>query len=269
MNSWSFGIRDAVDILCVAIVIYFLLRMIRGTRAVQMLMGLGIVVAAYFLARHFGLYTVEWIFGQFFSVFIVILVVLFQNEIRRALVRVAFNPLVASENAAKSLAYMLTESAEALVKRGWGGLIVIERETGLRHLYDTGVELDTPLTPDLVLAMFCPEAPMHDGAIIVRQTEHGGRIRAARVILPLAQAKDVPGALGTRHRAAVGLSEETDVLVIVVSEERRDIHLVREGRIGDALDGPELYRRLMQCFQPDIDHHTVITMVRRGGEGSR
>ncbi|RMH62326.1 MAG: diadenylate cyclase [Zetaproteobacteria bacterium] len=266
MNSWSFGLRDAIDILCVAVVVYFLLRMIRGTRAMQMLMGLGIVVAVYFLARHFGLFTVEWIFGHFFSAFIVILVVLFQHEIRRALVRVAFNPLVASEDAARSLAHMLMESAVALVERGWGGLIVVERETGLRHLYETGVELDTPLSPDLVLALFCPQAPMHDGAIIVRQTEQGGRIRAARVLLPLAQAKDVPGALGTRHRAAIGLSEEADALVIVVSEERRDIHLVREGHIEGPLDGLELHRRLMQCFQPDIDHHTVITMVRGKGQ---
>ncbi len=263
MDNWSFGARDALDILVVAVIVYFALRMIRGTRAVQMLIGLAIVVAAYFLARHFGLFTVEWIFGQFFSAFIIILVVLFQHEIRRALVRVAFNPLVASETSAKALAYMLMESAGSLVERGWGGLIVVERETGLRHLYDTGVEMDAPLSPDIVQAFFCPDAPMHDGAIIVRQNEQGGRIRAARVILPLAQAKDVAGSFGTRHRAAVGLTEETDALVIVVSEERRDIHLVQEGRIGEALDGAQLYDRLMRCFQPDIDHHSVIVMMKR------
>ncbi|RMG90952.1 MAG: diadenylate cyclase [Zetaproteobacteria bacterium] len=264
MENWTFGLVDALDILVVATVVYFALRMIRGTRAVQMLMGLGMVVVAYFAARYFGLFTVEWLFGQFFSAFIIILVVLFQNEIRRALVRVAFNPLAASEEAAKAMAHRLMESAVALTERGWGGLIVVERETGLRHLYDSGLELEAPLSADIVLSLFCPQAPMHDGAIIVRQSEDGGKICAARVILPLAQAKDLAGAYGTRHRAAVGLTEESDALVIVVSEERRDIHLVQEGKIGSALTGPELYDRLMRCFQPDIDHHTMIVKMKRG-----
>lgn len=244
MMQWQFGLTDAVDIAVVAVVVYFFLRLIRGTRAVQMLIGVAIVAATYELARRFGLFTVEWMFGHFFSAFMIILVVLFQQEIRRALMRVAVNPLASGSQPAVVMLDILVESAFALVHRGWGGLIVIERETGLRHLYESGVEMDAPLRSDMVQALFCPEAPMHDGAIIVRLDERGGRIVAARVLLPLAQANAVPGDFGTRHRAAVGLTEESDALVIVVSEETGDVHLVEEGKLGEPLSSAELHQAL-------------------------
>jgi diadenylate cyclase len=248
VNNWQFGILDVVDIMVVAVVVYFFLRLIRGTRAVQMLMGVAIVVVAYELARAFGLFTVEWMFGHFFSAFMVILVVLFQQEIRRALMRVGVNPLSSANAPAEDMLDILVESAFALVHRGWGGLLVVERETGLRHLYETGVEMNAPLRPDIIQALFCPDAPMHDGAVIICRETRGGRIMAARVLLPLAQATAVPGDYGTRHRAAVGLSEETDALVIVVSEERGDIHLVEEGQLGASLSSRELRDALAQCL---------------------
>jgi len=198
MGNWQFGIADIADIAVVAIVVYFFLRLIRGTRAVQMLIGVAIVVVVYQLAREFGLFTVEWIFSHFFSAFIVILVVLFQQEIRRALMRVAVNPLSGGSGADATTIAMLVESAFSLVHRGWGGLIVIERDTGLRHLFDSGVELDAPVQPDVIQSLFCPDSPMHDGAVVV----DGARVVAARVLLPLAQSNAVPGDFGTRHRAA-------------------------------------------------------------------
>jgi diadenylate cyclase len=244
MSGWQFGILDAVDIAVVAVVVYFFLRLIRGTRAVQMLIGLAIVVVTYELARFFGLFTVEWIFGHFFSAFMVILVVLFQQEIRRALMRVATNPLSSSGGPDEAMIDALAESAFSLVHSGWGGLIVIERDTGLRHLYESGVEMNAPIRPDVIQAIFCPHAPMHDGAIIVSRSNGEGRIMAARALLPLAQANAVPGSFGTRHRAAVGLSEETDALVIVVSEEKGEVHLVDAGRLGEALTSYELRQGL-------------------------
>jgi diadenylate cyclase len=246
VNNWQFGILDVMDILVVAVVVYFFLRLVRGTRAVQMLIGIAIVVVVYEMARTFGLFTVEWMFGHFFSAFMVILVVLFQQEIRRALMRVGVNPLASGNTPAEAMLDILVESAFSLVHRGWGGLLVIERETGLRHLYETGVEMNAPLRPDMIQALFCPDAPMHDGAVIICREADGGRIMAARVLLPLAQAIAVPGDYGTRHRAAVGLSEETDALVIVVSEERGDIHLVEEGRLGASLSSLELRDALAQ-----------------------
>lgn len=240
MSNWQFGLVDLLDISVVAVVVYFFLSLIRGTRAVQMLIGIAVVVVTYQLAKSFGLFTVEWMFGHFFSAFMVILVVLFQQEIRRALMRVAANPLASGSTTSDEMLDALVESAFSLVHRGWGGLIVVERETGLRHLFESGVEMDVPLRADIMQALFCPEAPMHDGAVIVRRDSAEGRIVAARVLLPLAQANAVPGNFGTRHRAAVGLSEETDALVVVVSEERGEAHLVEEGQIGRAMSSREL-----------------------------
>jgi len=235
MEAWHFGIRDLIDIGLVAVVIYFVLSLIRGTRAVQMLIGIAVVVVVYELARAFGLLTVEWLFGHFFSAFIVILVVLFQHEIRRGLMQMGKNPLAANvDRGGERTIEGLVDASFALVHRNWGGLIVIERDTGLRHLYDSGVEVNAALRPDVVMSLFCPQAPLHDGAIIVRD----GRIVAARVLLPLTQSNIPSG--GTRHRAAMGLSEESDALIIVVSEEHRTVRLVEAGGMGDALGAPSL-----------------------------
>jgi len=222
------------------------LRLIRGTRAEQMLIGVAVVLVVYELARIFDLLTIEWIFSQFFSVFIVIMVVLFQHEIRRGLMRVAVNPLSSGAIPKDAMIEMLVESSLSLIHRDWGGLIVIERETGLKHLYDSGVEMDAALRPDMVQALFCPDAPMHDGAVIVKADERGGRIVAARVLLPLAQANALAGDFGTRHRAAVGLTEESDALVLVISEERGDLHLAEEGRLNGPLGSAELRKLLVE-----------------------
>ncbi|MDT8376481.1 MAG: diadenylate cyclase [Mariprofundaceae bacterium] len=260
MGEWQFGIRDAVDIALVAVVIYYVLRLIRGTRAEQMLIGVAVVLAVYELARMFDLLTIEWIFSQFFSVFIVIMVVLFQHEIRRGLMRVAVNPLASGATPKDALIDMLVESVLSLVHRDWGGLIVIERETGLKHLYESGVEMDVALRPDIVQAIFCPDAPMHDGAVIVRAGDQGGRIVAARVLLPLAQASALAGGFGTRHRAAVGLTEESDALVLVVSEERGDLHLAEEGSLVGPLGSAELRRLLVErlSLSPSRKQHDSL-----------
>ena len=244
-DRWQFGFIDLIDIALVAVVVYFVLRLIRGTRAVQMLIGLAVVMLVYGLSRAFGLLTVEWMFGHFFSAFIIIIVVLFQNEIRRGLMRVAANPLISVSPDAGTLIDALIESSYSLAHRGWGGLIVIERATGLKHLYESGVELEAPVRADIVQALFCPQAPMHDGAVIVR----AGNFVAARVLLPLAQASALEGGFGTRHRAAVGLTEESDALVIVVSEENGEVRLAREGRLSEALDSQGLRRELSQQLQ--------------------
>ncbi|MDX8411061.1 MAG: diadenylate cyclase CdaA [Mariprofundaceae bacterium] len=235
MEAWHFGIRDLIDIGLVAVVIYFVLSLIRGTRAVQMLIGIAVVVVVYELARSFGLLTVEWLFGHFFSAFIVILVVLFQHEIRRGLMQMGKNPLATNmDRGGESTNEGVVDASFALVHRGWGGLIVIERDTGLRHLYDSGVEINAALRPDVVISLFCPQAPLHDGAIIVRD----GCIVAARVLLPLTQTNISSG--GTRHRAAMGLSEESDALIVVVSEEQRSVRIAEGGRLSNALDAAEL-----------------------------
>jgi len=254
MMNWQFNMLDVIDISVVVVVVYFALRLIRGTRAEQMLIGLAVLLVVYELARMFGLLTVEWIFSQFFSVFIVILVVLFQHEIRRGLMRVAVNPLTPQQHPVEDMVEVLVESAMALVHRGWGGLIVIERDTGLKHLLESAVEMKVALRSDMIQTLFCPQTPMHDGAVVVRYMEGHAAIVGARVLLPLAQADALSGGFGTRHRAAVGLSEESDALILVVSEERGEVHLAEEGQLSKALDTAalkqELSRRLQsQSFQ--------------------
>jgi diadenylate cyclase len=250
--NFQLSMLDIVDISVVAVVIYFALRLMRGTRAEQMLIGLAVLFLIYEAARFFGLLTVEWMFSQFFSVFIVILVVLFQHEIRRGLMRVAVNPLTPQAKPMDTIVESLVESAVALVHRGWGGLIVIERETGLKHLTESGVEMQVALRSDVIQTLFCPKAPMHDGAVVVQTSSRGAHIIAARVLLPLAQANALPGGFGTRHRAAVGLTEESDALVLIVSEERGDIRLAEEGQLSKALDTDALKKELYQRFQAQL-----------------
>jgi len=244
---------DVVDIALVSLFVYFALRLVRGTRAEQMLVGLVVLMAVYALARYFSLLTLEWLFSQFFSFFIVIMVVLFQHEIRRGLMKVAFNPLsLSSSTSVEKMVNDLADSAVALTQRHWGALFVIERDTGLNHLIDPAVQLDIPLCPDTALTIFCPKAPLHDGAVVVRQSVDGGHMVAARVLLPLTQAHTLPGDYGTRHRAAVGLTEESDALVIVVSEERGQIHIASQQGLSEALDRRTLVASLLQELRPSV-----------------
>ncbi|MDQ6952303.1 MAG: diadenylate cyclase [Mariprofundaceae bacterium] len=237
---------DLVDIFVVAVVVYFALRLIRGTRAEQMLIGLAVLFVVYKAARAFDLLTVEWMFSQFFSAFIVIFVVLFQSEIRRGLMHVAANPWAPSPHSIEDMVEELIASSQSLIRRKWGGTIVIERETGLKHLMESGVNIEAPLSPDVIQTLFCPHTPLHDGAVIVQNGSHGVCIVAARVLLPLAQANSLPGGFGTRHRSAVGVTEESDALVLVISEERGEIHIARDGILTPALKGDILRVELLR-----------------------
>ena len=246
IESIQLSAMDVLDISLVAVVIYYVLRLIRGTHAEQMLIGLVLMLVLYEVATRFGLVTVEWIFNQVFSVFIVILVVLFQAEIRKGLVRVAVNPLSATTTPQKNLAASVNEATKLLVKKEWGALIVFERETGLKHLDESGVVLHAQAEPELMVTLFSPDTPLHDGAIVVALDAQGSpEIRSARVLLPLAKSKEVEGSFGTRHRAAIGLTEENDALVLVVSEERGDIHLVENGELSTPLREKDLENELL------------------------
>jgi len=251
LTTWAhhqLSILDVIDMLVVAVVVYFALRLIRGTRAEQMLIGLAVLFVIYKVARAFDLLTVEWMFSQFFSAFIVIFVVLFQSEIRRGLMHVAVNPWAPTPHSLEKMIEVLVASSQSLVKRKWGGTVVIERETGLKHMMESGVKMQVPLTEDTLQTIFCPYAPMHDGAVVVQNTSQGVCIVAARVLLPLAQAGSLPGGFGTRHRSAVGVTEESDALVLVISEERGEIHLAYEGVLSPPLKHDvlknELFRHL-------------------------
>lgn len=236
-------LADAVDILIIAMLIYWLINLIRGTRAVSMLIGLLVVVGMYSASQYFELYTLSYILDNFLSSAFLLIVVIFQNDIRRALTEVGRGTLFAGDRKQRSQWIdEITRAAVMLAGRKIGALMVLEREVGLNEYLDAGTLIDARVSRELLASIFLPQSPIHDGAVIVRQ----GRIAAAGCFLPLTANPAVSKSLGSRHRAAIGLSEETDAAVVVVSEEEGTISLVREGRITRDIDAGALRATLAQ-----------------------
>ncbi|MBK7947505.1 MAG: TIGR00159 family protein [Deltaproteobacteria bacterium] len=229
--------RDTVDILLVTAGIYWLLLLIRGTRAVQILVGLIVLIALSLASELFQLAALGMILERFLDFAVLIIVILFQNDIRRALARVGrgFFPSFA-ESRDIQIVEEIVRAAGSLSQRRQGALIVLERETNLADMIEAGVSVDAALTKELLLSIFHPTSPMHDGAVIIQE----GRVASAGCILPLTVRTDLPEGLGTRHRAAVGITEETDALVVVVSEETSSISVVLGGEMVRGLDAPRL-----------------------------
>jgi diadenylate cyclase len=227
---------DVIDILLVAIIIYRLLEMIRGTRAFQILGGLGLIFVGYVLSQLLGLYTLHWLLSTFVGSLLLVVVVLFQTEIRRALARFARNPFSTSTTVELEFAEELARSATALINRRIGALIVLEKETGLNEYIDEGIKLDAAVSRELLVSIFLPSSPIHDGAVIIRR----GRIVAAGCFFPLATEVELDKDFGTRHRAAIGVSQESDALVLVISEERAQISVAHFGRITSNLTSEQL-----------------------------
>jgi uncharacterized protein (TIGR00159 family) len=238
----GFRWRDALDILLVAILIYQVLLMFRGTRTVQMLVGLGLLLGASVAARRVELHSIEWVLDNFWSFWVIALVVLFQPEFRRALTRIGHQQVVQSvlgvsyEERAQ-VADEVASAAAALAERRIGALIVLERATGLRQYAELGLPLDAIVSADLLGTVFMPGSPLHDGAVIIQRT----RVGAAGCFLPLSRDLHVARTLGTRHRAALGIAEETDAVAVVVSEETGQIAIAVDGQIDRPVD-PEALR---------------------------
>ncbi len=243
----DFRWQDVVDMTIIAFVLYQLGLLIRGTRAVQMIMGLVVLAAVYQGAQYFELYTVNWVLDSIGNVLLIIVVVVFQHDIRRMLTQVGTGPLFSGlpRVAHGQVIEELTRAAVTLAGRRIGALIVVAREVGLNEYMDGGTRLDAQVTKELIQSIFVPSSPLHDGALVIQH----GRIVAAGCFLPLTTNPNVSKTLGTRHRAAIGLTEETDAVVIVVSEEEGKISLVREGRITRDLDAGILRSTLQQLFR--------------------
>ena len=241
--------QDLVDIAIIAFVSYRVINLIRGTRAAQMLMGLLVVFATYLGSQYFELYTLNWVLDNFLASMILVIVVIFQNDIRRALTQVGAGPTFAGGPEKVAHAQALEEvvrAAAGLAAKRTGALIVFEREVGLNEYIEVGTRLDARVSRELIQSIFLPTSPIHDGALIVQR----GRITAGGCFLPLTTNPSVSKTLGTRHRAAIGLTEETDAVVVVVSEEEGKVSLVREGRITRDLDPGTLRSTLQQLLSP-------------------
>ncbi len=245
----SFRLRDAIDILVVAAVLYRVFVMFKETRAVQMLLGLGGLMVASFVARRFELFSTSWLLENFWSFWVLALIVLFQPELRRALAQLGQSRLfqgmsLAAREQQSHLLDDVVKAAEALAGRRIGALFVLERSTGLRNYAELGVPLDALVSADLLVSLFLPYSPLHDGAVFIR----GDRVAAAGCFLPLSRNTQLGRTMGTRHRAALGLAEETDAVVLVVSEETGRISLAVGGHMETPLDRDSLGRRLVELF---------------------
>ncbi|MEW5977204.1 MAG: diadenylate cyclase CdaA [Acidobacteriota bacterium] len=241
--SWT----AIVDIFIVAALIYQILLLIRGTRAVQMALGLGFLVLFFYVTRWLQLETVQWILTNILPYFVFGIIVLFAAEIRRALANIGKNPLIRrfSRNPLVEVYDEIVLAAASLASQRIGGLIVIERDIGLKNYIESGIRIDSALSCDLLVTIFSPGAPLHDGAVIVQKD----RITAAACFLPLTVNPRLSKELGTRHRAAIGVTEESDAVVVVVSEETGIISLVHSGNIERNLDSDALQRRLEVIFE--------------------
>ena len=238
--------QDVVDIGIIAFVIYRLIHMIRGTRAMQMIIGLVVVLLAYVASQMLGLFTLNWVLDNFLGSIILVVIVIFQSDIRRALTQVGTTPLFSGPDRIERGQALeeITKAVVSLASKRVGALIVLEREVGLNEYIEVGTALDARVSRELVESVFLPHSPIHDGALVIQK----GRVAAARCFLPLSVDSGLSKELGTRHRAAVGLTEETDAAAIVVSEEQGKISLVVGSKVTQDLDGPQLRGALQQLF---------------------
>ena len=247
VNFWDV-VRDVFQIIILATGLYYASRLVRGTRSAQMLLGLGMVVLTVIgLTIVLNLEVLAWLLGTLSVYLAVSLVVIFQPEIRRALAVVGGGALVGGGAPRRApVADQLVSVVTRLADRRHGALLAIERDIALTSFLESGVAIDAPLEPDLLLTIFYPRTQLHDGGVILR----GDRILAARCVFPLTQRSDLDGELGTRHRAAIGLSEETDAVVVVVSEETGTISLAHDGRLFRHLTAEKL-RRYLAALLPE------------------
>ncbi len=245
-----FDWRDAVDIVLVAIVFYNILLLIRGTRAVQMLYGMILLAVVYYLARLFQLTTLQTILETFLILLPFVVVVLFQQEIRRALARFGRNPLwrLTGQQKGETIFQEVVLAATHLASKKIGALIVIERTEGLKSFSENGIALDANVSYDLLVNIFNPDSPLHDGAVIIQ----GEKIVAAACFLPLTLSSGLSTEFGTRHRAAIGISNETDALAVVVSEETGTVSVAFDGELERGLDAKDLRNTLYQHLVTEL-----------------
>lgn len=239
---------DLLDILLVAFIIYRLLLLIKGTRTVQMLFGLAVLLVVYVGSQLGGLFTLNWLLDNFLSSIILVIVVIFQADIRRALLHMGRNPFssdAAFRDGDRGIEE-LVKGCTSLSAHRYGALIVVERETGINDFLEVGTELDAKLSGDLLRTIFHPQSPIHDGAAVIQR----GRISRVGCFLPLTQNPAVHPRFGTRHRAAIGLTELVDAVAIVVSEETGRISVVISGKMTRDLDAVTLRRVLRRLLEP-------------------
>ncbi|WP_072152814.1 diadenylate cyclase CdaA [Weissella viridescens] len=245
-------VTQIVDVLIVWWLIYRLFMMIRGTKAITLLRGVGIVVVVKVVSWYFDLSTISWLTDQIINWGVIAMVVIFQPEIRRGLGHLGRSALFknrANDNDERNLITSLDEAIQYMSKRHIGALITIEMETGLEEYMETGIKIDGDLSSQLLIQTFIPNTPLHDGAVIIKDL----RLAVAAAYFPLSGNPMIPKELGTRHRAAVGISEVTDALTIVVSEETGGVTITRNAELMQDLSRDDYMKYLERQLLPDQD----------------
>ncbi len=238
--------QDGIDLGIITFLIYRLLQILRGSRAMQMVTGLAVIMAAFVISRALGLFTLNWILDNFLGSIILVIIVIFQSDIRRALTRVGTAPLFAAERIQRreDIIEDVVQATLALATRRFGGLIVLQREVGLNEYMEIGTRLDARISRELIESVFEPHSLIHDGALVIQR----GRVTAVRCLLPLSTNPNLRKSWGTRHRAAIGVTEETDAVAVVISEQEGTVALVVGGNVTENIDGTRLKNALRELI---------------------
>jgi diadenylate cyclase len=239
-ENWSWW--DALDIALMSCAVYWVMILLRGTRAAQMILALLILMFVWLLSGQLELATLNFVLSYFATGLFIIVVVIFQADIRRALARVGRGFFSVSSQQSAQAVEQIVRACQALAERRVGALIVIERNASLEDYQEIGMRINADLSRELLISLFLPYSPLHDGAVVIRE----GRISSAGCILPIALTSNIKSTHGTRHRAALGIAEETDAIAVVVSEETGKISLVCGSEFDEELDGGELRQALLQ-----------------------
>lgn len=242
----QFRWQDALDIILVTFILYRMILIVKGTIAARMLAGVAVLLFALFIAKYMQLYTMDWIIQSFWTQVVIAIIILFQPEIRKALAQMGESSFLQGFTSAEELKSLdeIVKASVALAGRKIGALIVIEREMSLREYVEIGTQLDAKASRDLLLSIFHPSSPIHDGAVVIK----GNKILAAGCFLPIRLGTAINKAYGTRHRAGIAISEETDSVAIIVSEETGAISLAIDGKVHSPLDMAKLREMLTSMF---------------------
>jgi len=235
-----------LEILFIWGLIYYLIRFFQGTRAIQVFMGLVIIAVIFNIAKILELNTINWVLTKLFAVGVVAFLIIFQPELRRALARIGQNTFRGGFLKKGGPVDELIQACEYFSRHRIGALIAIERDIGLKNYIESGILLDAEVSQELLITLFTPNTPTHDGGLIIV----GDRITSCGSLFPLTQSQDLPRVLGTRHRAAVGLTEETDAVCVIVSEETGQISVAAQGKLTRDLDSEGLRKILIHLFKP-------------------
>lgn len=264
----TFRVTDLIDILVIAVIVYYIIMLVKETRAEQLIKGFVAILVIAQLSDWFNLYTVNWLISNLLTVGLILVIVVFQPELRRAFERLGrsqgwllsfVNP--SDDSTKKYRIDEITRATTSLSRQKIGALMVLEGTTGLNDIVETGTEIDGYVTAELLINIFIPNTPLHDGAVVIKED----KIRAAGAFLPLTSNAGLAKDLGTRHRAAIGMTERSDALVLIVSEETGMISVAEEGVLSRRID-EETLKEILNRFYSDDSQKGLISRIFWDGE---